>query len=142
MRPRRASASSRDDARGSGAWRVVLFNVSGVIGTVLFYWFHAAMLAHYPFEARKTTVCWFVSYAASIVWQHALHRFIVFGTAAPYWRSLGRTYVCYSASLVLSSVANDVLVVVLGLGVQLGWVLSLVITGVLNYFTVSGFAMT
>jgi hypothetical protein len=44
------------------------------------------------------------------VWQHALHRWLVFGSDGNYWKSLLYTYACYSLSIVLSGVLNDALV--------------------------------
>lgn len=48
------------------------------------------------------------------VWQHALHRLLVFGSDGHYWKSLAYTYACYSMSIVLSTILNDALVEYLG----------------------------
>ena len=67
---------------------------SGAIGTLLFYFFYEGMFYLYP----SATVCWTVSYAVSIAWQHSLHRFLVFGSddGVPYLTSLMKTYVVYA----------------------------------------------
>ncbi len=70
------------------------------------------------------------------VWQHSLHRHLVFGTKGNYWKSLGFTYVAYTASIILSSVINDLLAEWLGVNHQVAWITTLFCTGVLNYFTV------
>jgi hypothetical protein len=44
------------------------------------------------------------------VWQHALHRVLVFGSEGNYWKSLLYTYACYSVSIILSGFLNDALV--------------------------------
>ena len=105
-----ASSSSSHVPKASSARQVLLFNLSGFIGTVLFYFFHELVVDVYPWETRKSTACWFISYMVSIAWQHALHRWLVFGRDSPYWSSLVKTYICYSLGLGLSSALNDLLV--------------------------------
>ena len=65
----------------------------------------------------------------SIVWQHALHLLIVFGFREDYWTSLLWTYVSYSASLLISTVLNWVLVENMHVNHGLAWVLTLAATG-------------
>lgn len=72
----------------------------------------------------------------STVWQHSLHRWLVFGFDSPYLKSLIATYAAYSASLVLSSLCNAGMVMA-GLGPQVAYWGSLLVTGVLNYFMVA-----
>ncbi len=69
------------------------------------------------------------SYAVSIIWQHALHRYLVFGAEGDYWYSLLMTYATYSTSLLLSTALNYGLVEYLRLSSSLAWVLSLASTG-------------
>jgi hypothetical protein len=65
----------------------------------------------------------------SIVWQHALHQYLVFGVSDDYWRSLAWTYVSYSASFLLSTVLNWVLVENMQMDTGLAWVVTLASTG-------------
>jgi len=94
-----------------------------------------------PYPWKKETVSWVISYLCSIVWQHYLHGVLVFGGAPrflsfQYFKSLGKTYLAYSLSILLSSVINDFLVAWIGLEHTLAWVATVVATGILNYFTV------
>jgi len=115
----------------------LLFNISGGIGTFLFYCLYEFLFS--AFEGyvmdRRATIAWCVSYMCSIAWQHSLHRYIVFGSQGNFWKSLFWTYISYTLSLILSTVANDVLTMSLGVNHRVAWVLTLVATGVLNFFT-------
>jgi hypothetical protein len=116
------------------------FNVSGAIGTVLFYLVYEALnhgiTAYGVFEPTSAApAAWFFGYMLSIVWQHALHRWLVFGSSGNYCRSLFYTYVSYGLSIFLSSLANRFMVQQLALPHRLAWVLSLLATGVINFFT-------
>ena len=113
----------------------LLFNLSGFLGTLLFYGMYQLLFTVLPLETRKATVSWTLSYICSIVWQHALHRWMVFGSKSSYWTSLGMTYLCYSVSIVLSSLFTDILVQQLHIHHQVAWILTLVATGLLNFFT-------
>ena len=67
------------------------------------------------------------------VWQHSLHRHLVFGTGGAYWKSLIATYVSYSASIVISSGITYGLERI-GVGEQASYFISTAATGVVNYF--------
>jgi putative flippase GtrA len=82
-----------------------------------------------------------VSYAASIWWQHALHRMLVFGDGAPYWQSLLRMYLSYSVSLVLSAALNYGMVELVHLNRDVAWAAGILSTGLINYLVVKKFAM-
>lgn len=112
--------------------KAVLFNVSGLIGTGLFYALYEALFSVYPSASN----CWALSYMISIIWQHALHRYLVFGGSGNYWSTLLWSYVVYSASIILSTVCIQILVEYLSFGHQLAWIISLLFTGVINYFAV------
>jgi len=95
-----------------------------------------------------------LAYLASVSWQHAFHRVLVYGkdlhVDAGYMRELGGIYAAYSAAFVLNPFITEG-VIVLGkwylaqanlLHLQnwlnpAGFVGSLVLTGILNFFTVS-----
>lgn len=90
---------------------------------------------------RRSTVAWTLSYLTSIAWQHSLHRVLVFGTGGSFWRSLVWTYVSYTAALILSTLMNDALTQYAGVAHRYAWGITLIATGVLNYYTVkSAFA--
>ena len=70
------------------------------------------------------------------VWQHSLHRHLVFGADGPYWSSLIATYISYTLSILLSSGFTYVLDLA-GVGEQLAYFISTAATGVINYFTLA-----
>eukprot|EP01127_Copromyxa_protea_P002814 TRINITY_DN12753_c0_g1_i1.p1 TRINITY_DN12753_c0_g1~~TRINITY_DN12753_c0_g1_i1.p1 ORF type:complete len:144 (-),score=18.13 TRINITY_DN12753_c0_g1_i1:65-460(-) len=116
-----------------GTKQVVLFNLSGLIGTALFFGVYNFILSQFP---DSQGLVWTLSYLLSIVWQHALHRAIVFGSSQPYFKSLISTYAAYSVGIVLSMVLMWVLER-LQIDGTVSWFIGLIFTGVLNYFTVS-----
>lgn len=142
----------------SPAKQALWFTISGWIGTAIFYvvyeWIHAQgnradadgsaassrpLLGLAVIDALEwSTVAWTSSYALSILWQHALHRYLVFGRQSPYLSSLLWTYLSYALSIVLSAVVQHVLLAWLGLHHRLAFGLTLVITGVINFHTVKG----
>lgn len=96
------------------------------------WWTHRGML-HMTVLVPTSGICnqkkkGPLSYPAA-VWQHALHRWMVFGSKSSYWTSLGMTYLCYSVSIVLSSLFTDILVQQLHIHHQVAWILTLVATG-------------
>ena len=99
--------------------KALWFQISGAIGTALFFVADLLIFAINPFglfplpllhslpsskskfigflefaDWKRATVSWLVSYALSIVWQHALHERLVFGSNpdVPYLSSLGKTH--------------------------------------------------
>lgn len=109
--------------------------------TVVYEWLHSLSSSRpttglSSLDALEwSTVAWTVAYLLSIVWQHALHRHLVFGTSSPYWSSLFWTYASYTLSIVLSAVINHALVAWIGLHHRISFGLTLIITGVINYRT-------
>ncbi len=56
----------------------------------------------YIFEYERTTVCWTLSYCASIMVRHVSHRYIVFGEyEGTYCQSLSKVYLAYLSSIIL-----------------------------------------
>tara|TARA_R110002050_G_scaffold281201_1_gene428491 strand:+ start:792 stop:1136 length:345 start_codon:yes stop_codon:yes gene_type:complete len=87
-------------------------------------------------ESFSVSFAWTVSYLVSILWQHSLHRFLVFGTGGDYWGSLWVTYVAYTTSLLVSMGMTYALTEYAGLSSQLVWLITLSCTGMFNYFSV------
>jgi hypothetical protein len=77
-----------------------------------------------------------LSYVISILYQHALHRYIVFGTSTPYLKSLIGTYLAYGVSIFLSHFFMLFLSAYLGLQSNVAWTVNIVATGFLNFFLV------
>lgn len=131
----------------------LLFNFSGGLGTAIFYFLYDSMQSSiaaslavpdsplHAYSVYSASIAWTVSYLISILFQHALHRWLVFGSGAPYCSSLVLTYIAYSLGIVLSSVLSTLFTVYLLIPHRLSFVLTLAATGIINYFTVSN-AMT
>jgi putative flippase GtrA len=89
----------------------------------------------YPYEWERATVCWTVSYTLSVVIRHFSHRILVFGEPdGTYCQSLGRTYLTYSSSIIISIMTNHVLIDVFQCSHKMAWILTMLWTGVYNYF--------
>jgi hypothetical protein len=94
-----------------------------------------AFISSIGWEWEKQTVCWTLSYTASIMIRHTSHRYIVFGDfEGSYCASLGRTYLTYSTSIVLSMVSNHVISNTLQFSHYQAWFITMLWTGILNYF--------
>lgn len=85
------------------AKQALLFNISGGIGTAIFYVVFLGI--EYQCKAlgipAASTVAWVLSYLLSILWQYELHAALVFGRPAAYWKSLAGCYVAYGVRAVL-----------------------------------------
>lgn len=113
------------------------FVISGAICDIAQALLDYCISVLYTLEWEKATVCWTVSYTLSIAIRHTSHRFIVFGEyEGTYWSSLSRTYAAYSASIVLSIVANHMFINMLMLSHRQAWLITMLWTGLLNYFLV------
>lgn len=87
------------------AKQALLFNISGGIGTAIFYVVFLGI--EYQCKAldisAASTVAWVLSYLLSILWQYELHAALVFGRPAAYWKSLAGCYVAYGVRAVLAA---------------------------------------
>ena len=111
-------------------WFVVSGIICDTIQAILDYLIHLV----YTFQWEKATVCWTLSYTASIIVRHSAHRFIVFGEyEGSYCQSLGRTYLTYSSSIFMSMVTNHFLVEFFGFSHRNAWIITLLWTGIYNY---------
>ena len=109
--------------------------LSGVLGDTIQAILDYLVYQLYTSEWERSTVCWTVSYIGSIVFRHTSHRILVFGeTEGSYCTSLGRTYMAYAASIVLSVVSNHFVVSVLELSHRNAWLITMLWTGIMNYF--------
>ena len=89
----------------------------------------------YIFEYERATVCWTASYTLSIALRHSSHRLLVFGEyEGSYWSSLGRTYLTYSSSIVLSMITNHLIISFFALTHKQAWLITMLWTGLYNYF--------
>jgi len=118
--------------------KALRFQISGLIGTVLFYVLYRVII---EIGHLRPTLSWFISYFVSTWWQFELHSRLVFlnwkQIQMNYFKKLSEVYALYALSMVLSTVLHAVILTVLHFPETLSWVLTLVGTGILNYFTVS-----
>jgi len=121
--------------------RVLWFTISGFIGTVLFYLLYEIVLGFIPstlpsLAYYKISISWTLSNTISILWMHALHRYLVYGPVKPYFSTLIATYVAYGVSILLSHFSMMGLEY-LSFGSTTSWIINLVAGGFLNYYLVS-----
>lgn len=76
----------------------------------------------------KATISWALSITVNIARQHAMHRWLTFTYSTPYWPSLGRAYVMYSGSAVVTTLLNLGLTAGLGLNHRVVWLICMLTT--------------
>ncbi len=90
---------------------VFLFFVSGSIGNALFFLLYDILFRVIWWDSYKSTICWLVSYMATVAIQMELHSRIVWKTPIMDYKStILKGYMVYSLSIVLSTVINTTLV--------------------------------
>ncbi|MBT3250753.1 MAG: hypothetical protein HN729_07700 [Candidatus Marinimicrobia bacterium] len=77
---------------------------------------------------NKATTSWIIAFTLGVARQHGLHRLITFEHYSPYWRSLGRAYIMYSASAFIGSTVNYMLVQNFDIHHRMAWLCCLGIT--------------
>lgn len=83
----------------------------------------------------RATIGWTVSYICSIAMRHSMHRVLVFGEyGGSYWMSLGKTYLTYSSSIIISMITNYYFTAVLGMSHSTAAIVTLLWTGIYNFF--------
>jgi len=113
------------------AWFVLSGALCDVVQALIDY----LVFLVYTLEWERATVCWTASYTLSIVVRHYSHRLLVFGEyEGTYCMSLARTYLTYSSSIMISMITNHFLVSLLEFTHQQAWVVTMLWTGVYNYF--------
>ncbi len=111
-----------------------LFMVSGFLCDVIQGCIFYILSLFYTID-REATICWTLSYSASIVVRHTSHRLVVFGEyEGSYWSSLGRTYISYASSIVISTFMMHYLDGGFGLERKYAYVITTLGTGIYNYF--------
>jgi putative flippase GtrA len=111
------------------------FMLSGALCDVVQALIDYCIYLLYTMEWERATVCWTASYTLSIIVRHSSHRLLVFGDyEGSYCMSLARTYLTYSSSIMISMITNHLLVAFLELTHQQAWIITMIWTGVYNYF--------
>ncbi len=101
------------------------------IGALVGYVTYLVIYAFNPLQPRATT-SWLLAFLVNVSRQHALHRWLTFANPGPYWPSLARAYVMYSATAVATTTLNWYLVVHLEWNHHLAWLACLGLTGLIS----------
>ena len=80
----------------------------------------------------KASSSWAIAFLVGVARQHALHRWLTFLHHSPYWKSLGRAYLMYSGSLLVSSALNWALTEQYHMHHRLAWACCLIVTGLIS----------
>jgi len=140
------------------------FFLSSIIGTIAFLFSYE--LIYYLIDGDNgeygSSLAWLITYTLSIWLQHELNQKLVFingassilpsdvsssaplkdrGTAAlssDYWSQLGRTYLIYMGSMIVSTLLNMTLAT-LGMPPRSAMLMTLLLTGFGNYFLLNRF---
>lgn len=113
--------------------RYLCYMVSGFLCDLI--QFVIDLVLHKVFLLEDASVCWALGFGASVTFRHTSHRFLVFGDyIGGYWKSLGRMYAGYSIIIVISTIFNVVMTHYLQLPHYMAWVVTLLWTGIVNYF--------
>ena len=111
------------------------FVLSGALCDVIQAFIDYGISLVYTSNFEKATVCWTLSYIISIWVRHYSHRILVFGDyEGTYLASLGRTYLTYSSSIVISMITNHIIVAQLEFSHRQAWIFTMLWTGLFNYF--------
>jgi hypothetical protein len=87
--------------------KVARYTISCAIANVLYFWLYSLLLE----SIASAGVCVNIAYAASVVWQHALHRILVYGKgvelSVPYLKELMGIYMAYIVSFILNPMITE-----------------------------------
>ncbi|GKY93326.1 hypothetical protein MPSEU_000300200 [Mayamaea pseudoterrestris] len=90
---------------------------------------------HFWLGIQDATTCWVISFTLSIVPRHSALKVMCFGKyVGGYYHSLARMYLGMSASIALSTIGNYLMTKHWGVAHYVAWVVTLIWTGVVNYF--------
>ena len=118
---------------GDKTIRYFWYMLSGSICDVIQFFIDLALLR--IFDVKDPSYCWAIGFAASIIFRHTSHRYLIFGDyVGGYWKSLMRMYAWYSIIIVISTVFNIIMTKFFWLHHYVAWVITLLWTGIVNYF--------
>eukprot|EP00277_Geminigera_cryophila_P002850 CAMPEP_0179426442 /NCGR_PEP_ID=MMETSP0799-20121207/12739_1 /TAXON_ID=46947 /ORGANISM="Geminigera cryophila, Strain CCMP2564" /LENGTH=317 /DNA_ID=CAMNT_0021201191 /DNA_START=129 /DNA_END=1082 /DNA_ORIENTATION=+ len=130
--------------------KVMRYSVSCFIANVLYFGLYSLLLGF----MSSAGLCVNLAYLASVVWQHALHRLLVYGKSlqlnALYFKELAGIYMAYSIAFILNPLITEGCIslgkehiVKTGATYLSSWLhpgaflVALFVTGTVNFFTVS-----
>eukprot|EP01083_Nonionella_stella_P076242 207659_1 len=117
----------------------LMFLASTIIGTILFaFVYHSFFIftnGYFEDIQLAFSLSYLISYFISVIWQHALNRWLVPWTnSVPYWRSLGETYLVYGITVVVSWFFGALLIQLFHMPQQFVIILTLLASGLCNYY--------
>ena len=113
--------------------RYLCYMVSGFVCDLI--QFVVDVFLHLVLKLEDASLCWALGFGISVSFRHTSHRYLVFGDyVGGYWASLGRMYAGYSIIIVLSTIFNIVMTKKAQLPHYVAWVITLLWTGIVNYF--------
>jgi len=125
----------------------ILFSISTLLGTVVFYFifecvhfFIKLQIFIFPRISAPSYafgIAYGLSYLISVVYQHALNRYLVFTPTDTFCESLLQTYVVYGVSLVGTSIIGSVIISLTGIQPELVLTITLPLSGLSNYLLLS-----
>jgi len=113
--------------------RYLWYMLSGFLCDIIQFFIDVALLLFLNIE--DPSYCWALGFAISILFRHTSHRYFIFGDyVGGYWNSLMRMYGGYSIIILISTIFNIVMTKVFKLHHYVAWVITLLWTGIVNYF--------
>jgi hypothetical protein len=113
--------------------RYLCYMISGFVCDLI--QFTIDIFLHMVLHLEDASVCWALGFGISVSFRHTTHRYLVFGDyVGGYWASLGRIYTGYSIIIVLSTLFNFVMTQYAQLPHYVAWIITLLWTGIVNYF--------
>jgi putative flippase GtrA len=129
---RRQAAADAVSICGVYPPRYLFYMVSGFVCDIIQFVVDAIL---YKQVTHDASTCWALSFTISIFFRHTTHSYLVFGPyVGGYWYSLARMYAGYSIIIVISTLFNIVMTKYLILPHIVAWVITLLWTGIVNYF--------
>ncbi len=126
-------ASEAISTCGMKPHRFIWFIISGLLCDIV--QFMIDLILYYVLKIQSPTLCWAIGLSLSIAIRHTSHRYLVFGNyVGGYFHSLIRMYTGYSIILISSTIFNLALVKIGHLKHYTAWVVTLIMTNVMNYF--------
>jgi putative flippase GtrA len=112
--------------------QIIRMLITALIGAFIGFLTYELICWLNPVTLYRATSSWMLSFLIGIARQHGLHRVFTFTHKSPYWRSLGRAYLFYSASAIIGSALNLYLTKILSIHYRLAWLSCLVITALIS----------
>jgi putative flippase GtrA len=105
--------------------------LTALLGVIIGFITYEIIYLINPLRPRASS-SWLMAQTIGIARQHALHRWLTFHHFTPYWKSLFRAYLMYSASLVLTSGLNWYLTEIIQMHHRIAWIICLLLAAMIS----------